>query len=69
MYYLEFDKLRHFLESLAKKIGGNLTDSHLTLSVKYYHYLKEVENTAIFSLLRFLNKPTTISQFLKLIAI
>lgn len=66
---LDFNSLRHFLQSLAVDIGGDLTDSLLTLSMKYNMYLKTAQDTAIFQLLKHLNKSQTISAFLESITI
>ena len=65
---LEFNPLRHFLQQLAEKIGGDFTeDSLLTLSYKYYIYIKSASDTTIFQMLDFLGEPQTVSAFLKLI--
>lgn len=65
---LEFDPLRHFLQQLAEKVGGNFAeDSLLTLSKKYYDYIREAKDTTIFQMLDFLGEPQTVSAFLELI--
>ena len=65
---LDFDRLRHFLAILAEKIDGNIAeDSLLTLSYKYYTYIKSASDTTIFQMLDFLGEPQTVSAFLKLI--
>lgn len=65
---LNFTSLTHFLNYFNQQIGGDFSkDSLLTLSNKYYDYIKEAKDTTIFKLMDFLNDEQTISAFLKLI--
>lgn len=67
---LEFMPLVHFLNFLSQQIGGDFAkDSLLTLSKKYYDYIKKAEDTTIFQLMNFFeNEPDkSFSAFLKLI--
>lgn len=65
---LEFMPLVHFLNYLTQQIGGDFSkDSLLTLSNKYYDYIKSAKDTTIFQLLKFLDEPEIVSAFLKLV--
>lgn len=58
----------HFLGKLTQKIGGDFgKDSLLTLSMKYYNYLRTAQDSTIFQLLEFFEMPQNFSEFLKLI--
>lgn len=67
---LEFMPLMRFLNSLTQQIGGDFAkDTLLTLSNKYYDYIKKAEDTTIFQLMNFFDDEPekTFSAFLKLI--